>query len=196
MRQLGRRTTRQANDALVEFLQKLLVDARLIVEALQVGLRSQFDQIPEAGPMHRQQRQMKAGFSHRGGSSIATVPWSDIRFITQNRFYVALFTGSVKIERSVKVAVVGDRNRVHAVAFDFGNQVGNAVGSVQQAVMRVAMEMNEGRRVTHSGSLHLLIVVPSVQSDTIRCASQETQTVLLCTAALFELPLGWRILAE
>ena len=51
----------------------------------------------------------------------------------------------VELECPVQVAVIGDRRGVHAGRFDLLDEVGDAVGPVEQAVVRVAMEMNERR---------------------------------------------------
>ena len=39
--------------------------------------------------------------------------------------------------------MIGDRGGVHAHLFGFRDQIGNAVRPIQQAVMRVAMQMHK-----------------------------------------------------
>ena len=57
----------------------------------------------------------------------------------------------VELERAVEIAVVGDRQRVHAQLFGPLDQPVDRAGSVEQAVVAVAMQMNKRRR-RHDGS--------------------------------------------
>ena len=82
---------------------------------------------------------MITGFFHACRAAIGPLCRGDVRFVTQDGLDVLPFAGRVKLQRPVHVAVIGDGERVHAVRLCLGDQIGNAIGSIQQAVMRVAM---------------------------------------------------------
>ena len=53
---------------------------------------------------------------------------------------------AIEIERAVQIAVVGERQAVHAQLFGPIDQSLDRAGSVEQAEVAVAMQMNERRR--------------------------------------------------
>ena len=55
----------------------------------------------------------------------------------------------VELERPVQVAVVGERQGVHALLFGPLDQLGDRAGAVEQAVVAVAMQMNERPSLCH-----------------------------------------------
>ena len=54
----------------------------------------------------------------------------------------------VELDGPVEVAVVGHGQGVHAQLLDVRHQLGNPVGTVEQAVVAVAVQMNE-RTICH-----------------------------------------------
>ena len=52
----------------------------------------------------------------------------------------------IELERAVQVAVVGDRQGVHAQLFGPLDQPVDRAGAVEQAVVAMAMQMNKRRR--------------------------------------------------
>ena len=57
----------------------------------------------------------------------------------------------VELQRAVEIAVVGERQGVHAQLFGPRDQAFDRAGAVQQAVVAMAMQMNKRRR-GHGGS--------------------------------------------
>ena len=56
------------------------------------------------------------------------------------------FAFLIELQRPVQIAVVGERQGVHAQLFGPFDQLVDRAGPVQQAVMAVAMQMNKRRR--------------------------------------------------
>ena len=124
--------------------EQLLVDSRLVVEAFEKGGRGHFDEVLEAPTVFGQQRQVKAGLFHPGRVFVRAAARGDIGFVSQNRVDPLALWPRNKLQRPVQVPVVGDGQGVHPRLFGLLDQVGNAVGAVEQAVMRVAMQVHEG----------------------------------------------------
>ena len=57
---------------------------------------------------------------------------------------------AVELDGPVQVAVVGDGHGVHARALDVLDQLRDAAGAVEQAVVRVAVQVNERRSLAFS----------------------------------------------
>src|SRR5262249_47037584 len=57
----------------------------------------------------------------------------------------------VKLDGTVEIAVVGHGQGVHAEFLDACHELRNAIGAVEQAVVRVAVQMNEA--IGHGSSL-------------------------------------------
>ena len=67
----------------------------------------------------------------------------DIGFVTEYRVDVLLAALVVELHGSEEIAVVGQGQRVHPVGLDLGDQVRDAVGAVEQTVVRVAVQVRE-----------------------------------------------------
>ena len=160
MRQLTRYTTRQADQAVTVRFEQFLIDARFIVETIQICGGGHLHQILKPSAVHRQQCEMIAGLFHRGRFFVGAATRGNVGFVSKHGVDPVSFAGGVKLDRPVQVAVIGDRQRIRSAVFDLLNQVGNAVGSVEQAEMGVAMQMDKWHRVAH-GNPSLLGVGPS-----------------------------------
>src|SRR5437764_454922 len=86
---------------------------------------------------------MKPSIAAFSGFALGARPRRNIGLVTNDRVDPRLLALLVKLDRAVEVAVIGQRDRVHPQAFDVRDQLGNAVGPVEQTVVAVAMEMNE-----------------------------------------------------
>ena len=67
LRQFPRRTARQADQPLAVGFEQFFVDPRLVVKSFQERRRAELEQVLEAGAVHRQQRQVIAGFLDPAG---------------------------------------------------------------------------------------------------------------------------------
>src|SRR5947208_14468605 len=94
---------------------------------------------------------MEAGFAATAGLALGTLAGGDVRLITDDWIDAGVLAFLVELDGAVEIAVIGHGDGVHAQLLDAGDQLGNAVGAVEQAVVRVAMEMNE--TIGHGSSL-------------------------------------------
>ncbi len=149
LRQFSGGATRKADNAFVEFLQNFLVDAGLVVEALEIRARRKTYEVAKAGEVHGQQREVIAGLLHAAGVPVETAARSDVGFHPQDRIEIVGATFGVEFAGAVEVAVVGNGARVHPHGLRRFDEVGDFRHSIEQAVMRVAVEMNERTRSGH-----------------------------------------------
>ena len=161
LRQLTARASGQADEPLVELSQQFLVDARFVIEALQIGGRRQLDEVPKAGPIHGQQRQVETGLLHPRCRAVGAASRSDVRFVAQYRLDTLALARIVEIDGPVQVPVIGDGNSLGPVGFDLGDQIGDPIRSVQETEMRVTVKMDEWARSTHRNSFAPSRVGPS-----------------------------------
>jgi hypothetical protein len=151
--QFARDAAAQADDAFVKFLQQFAIDPRLVVKAFQKRLAGELHQVLEPGAIGGQQREVKTRFALRAGAAIEAAARRDVRFVTDDRVDARIAAGGVKLQRAVEIAVVRDRQGVHAQLFGACDHGIDRAGAIQQAVVAMAMQMNKRRR--GHGSLRL-----------------------------------------
>jgi hypothetical protein len=154
-RKLSRRAPREADEAFVVSRKEFFVDARLVVKTFQKRGRREPHEVLKADAVHRQEREVEAGFLHSRRPAVAAILGGDVGLVADDRIDVVGFALVVELERPVEVAVVGDRHRVHARGLHLGHERIDAVGPVKQAVVRVAVKMNEGA-FTHGNPFQLV----------------------------------------
>ena len=141
--ELSGSTAAQADNAFMVSCQKLLIDARHIIIALEERHRGHFDKVAKADLVPGQESQVETCLLAPRGLAVAQLGRSHVSLVANNRIDSRLFALLVKLHRAVKVAVVGEGQGIHAVFLGMLDQLGNAVGAVEQAVMAMAMQMNE-----------------------------------------------------
>lgn len=67
----------------------------------------------------------------------------EVNFGADQRFDVVFLGGSVKIDRTEEISVVGKCDRLHSEMAGLGKQTVDPAGSVEEAVIGVNVEMNE-----------------------------------------------------
>ena len=154
--ELGAGAAGQADEAVVMGGEQLLVDARDVVVALQVGDAGHFDEVLEASGVLGQQRQMIAGLAAFLGLALGALARRDVRFVADDRIDAGGPALLVELDGAEQVAVVGDGAGVHAQFLDLRHQFRHPVGAVEEAVVTVAMEMNE-RTFRHARFLRLCL---------------------------------------
>jgi hypothetical protein len=70
----------------------------------------------------------------------------NIRFVADDRIEPRVAAGDVELERAVQVAVIGNRQGVHAQLFGPRDKRLDRARSIQEAVMAMAMQMSKWRR--------------------------------------------------
>ena len=126
---------------------QVFVDSWLEIKAFQTGVRCHFDQVFETGLILTQQRQVVSRIL-TAARFIGATTGSDVSFIADDRVDVFGPTSVVELERPVQVAVVRQRQCVHAMVNGSLYQLGNRACSVEQAVVAVAVQVNE-RAIRH-----------------------------------------------
>ena len=110
-------------------LQQLPVDARLVVEPLQVGLRHELQQVAVAVQVTGQHRQVE-----RLAFARAAVPRPrrDVRLQPDDRLDPPRLRFPVEVDRSVQRPVVRHRDRIHAKRLRAVQQLRDARHAVEQ----------------------------------------------------------------
>jgi hypothetical protein len=139
---------RKGDDALGMLLKQFVVDARLVIIALGIPARAEAAEVLVTLEGAGQQREVKdALFSAHTGLLVAPSAESGhhVGFIAQNRLDAHPHRVVVKVHRAVHVAVVG-HGAGGVVGRDFLDpfqEVFELGGSVQQAVLRVLVQVRE-----------------------------------------------------
>ena len=118
--------------------QQLLVDARVVVEALEVPHRVQVREVLPADVVLREQDQVIAA-----AFGLVVSIGRDIGLAAEDRLHAVLLGLLVEVQRAEQVAVVGDGDLLHAALEHLGKQVVEADRAVEQAVLRVQMQVRE-----------------------------------------------------
>ncbi len=121
---------RQADEALVIFLQKFLIDARLVVHAFNIGKGYELYEIAVACLIFREQNQMIIAHTVNFAMFL-TRPRRDIHLAADDGLYALFLCFFIKINDAVHRAVIGDGNAVHAELFGRRNQILDATCTVK-----------------------------------------------------------------
>ena len=159
-RQFARGTARQTDDPFVVGGEQLFIDTRTVVVAFEVGCRRHLDEVLKPLAIHRQQGQMVRRILHARGCAVGAMTGSDVGLIAEDRVHARVFGLLVELQSPIEIAVVGDRTRVHPELFDLLDQVGNLAGTVEQRIVRMAVQVGERTCFTHD-----LLPVPRAGSS-------------------------------
>ena len=138
---LGGGTARQADQARAVFLQQALVDARAVVEALDVGLGDQLHQVAVAGVVAGQQHQVRR--APLRGVLLVPAVMGDVDLATYDGLDASVEAGGVKVHHTIEGAVVGDGQRIHAQLARAFDQLGDAADAVEHAVFGVDVQVGK-----------------------------------------------------
>ena len=141
-RNLARRTTRKANETLVILLQQFVVRPRLVVEAFQLRLRRQLDEILVALVVFRQKRevvlpvvQLRLAVEARAGRHV--------HLAAQDRLDAPLARFFIELDGAVKYAVIGEADSRKTQFLGAVHQLRHAAHAVEQAVVRMQMQVGK-----------------------------------------------------
>ena len=152
LRNLACQTARKGDQAGLLLRQEFLVDARLVVVALQVRCCRELDEILVAGFVLRQQDQMVIDVpAAAAGLFVQSAARRDIHFAADDRLDALVTGGLVKINCAVENAVVGDRQRGKLQLMRLLHQSVETAGPVEQRILGVQMEMDK-IRVRHEAN--------------------------------------------
>ena len=135
----------EGNQTPVVLGEELPVDARLVVKAVKMGGRADLDQIAVPFVISGQKCHMEGRipaavgglfFLHGSGSNVDLAP--------DDRFDLRFLRGLIELHGSEEVPVVGQGDRRHSEIGGFAHELFHPDRPVQQRVLAVHMEMNEG----------------------------------------------------
>ena len=153
LRDFARQAAGERDQPLLVRRQQFLVDARLVVIALQMRRRGELDQVLVAGFILGQQHEVVIDVpSARAGLLLEPAPGRDIDLAADDRLDALLARRLVKINRPVKHAVVGDRQRGELQLVRLVHQPVQTAGAIEQRILGVQMQMNKFG-VRHSSTL-------------------------------------------
>ena len=143
-RHLAREARGQAHDALGMLGEHLLVDPRTAVETLGEPDRGEPHQVPVPRAIAGEEHQVAVG-GRRPGGLLPRLPRPEreVGLEAEDRPDPLDLGLLVEAPGGVHVAVVGDRQAVHAQPLDVGHQLGNPVGPVEERILAVGVEMDE-----------------------------------------------------
>ena len=127
-------------------VEQFLVDARTVVESLQVRPGNELQQVAVAGVVLGDDHQVIGGAFV--GGAVAPAAVSDVQLASDDGFNAGILAFRVEIHHSVQGAVVGDAHGVHAQFAGATNQIGDAADAVEHTVFSMGMEMGEHVAVT------------------------------------------------
>jgi len=152
VRNFAGETAGERDEPLFVLRQDFLVDARLVVIALQMRRRGKFDKIPVTDLIFRQQHEMMVNVPAAARRLLVeAAAGSDIDLTANNRFDAFVSGGLVKINRAAEHAVIGDRERRESQLVRFVDQPVEAAGAIEQRILGVQMEVDK-IRVRHEAN--------------------------------------------
>ena len=145
---LAGETARERDQALAVRGEDFLVDARLVVIALQMGRGRELDEVFVAHLVLRQEHEMIvniAATAAAAGLLLQPAARCDIDFATDDGLDALLPRRLVEINRAIEHAVVGERKRGELQFVRAVDQLVEPAGAVEQAVFGVKVEMDKVR---------------------------------------------------
>ena len=100
----------------------------------------------------------------RAAATLSAVPDGDIGFDAENRLEIPFSGGVIELHAAAEVAVVRDRDRIHAEFGDPVHQSVDSVATIEQGILGVQMQVGKGHpyRVP---ALPLSVVAKSLPVD-------------------------------
>jgi hypothetical protein len=132
--------------------QQLLVHPRLVVEALEIGLGDQLDEVAVAGDVADEDGQVVGALV----TAVLRAPLGararrDVELAADDRLHARLHRRLVELDRAEEVAVVGQRDGREVEVLGLLDELLELGGSVEEAVLRVDVQVDE-LGVVHDGS--------------------------------------------
>ncbi len=134
-------TARQADQTLGVPLENLLVDPRLVIESFEERQGRQPHQVAESRPILGQKREVKRMLLARDAAAapFGSSSRGDVRLEPHDRQDPGRLRLAQQLDGAIQVAVVRERHGRHAQVLGALHQVWNLAGTVQEAVMTMAV---------------------------------------------------------
>ena len=141
-RHAAREASGERDDPLRVALEELPVDARLVVVALEVAERRELDQVRVTLVRLGEKREVRVALRLR----VPVV--GDVDLTADDRLDARLAGLAVELDRAGKRAVIRERHGRHLEARRLLDETGNATRPVEDRVLRVDVQVDEGRAAT------------------------------------------------
>jgi hypothetical protein len=138
-----RQATAQADDAIAVGFEYFAVYSRVVVEPFQKRQRGELDQVLEPHVILGKQRKVRGVPFILDRFLVHSASWSEITLVADDGVDSTLAAFVVKLDRAIQIAVVGDRAGSHPQAFRLLDQWWDAVETVEQAIVRVQVEVSK-----------------------------------------------------
>jgi len=135
---------RQSNQAATVLGQELTVDAGAVVEAFLVAGRGQVREVFVTLQVFAEQDQVVGRLGDPLGVFGKAGVGGQVDLAADDRLDAGLLALEIEFNRAEHVAVVGDGQGLHAGLLGLGNQVLNPNGAVQERVLTVQVQVDEG----------------------------------------------------
>ena len=144
MIELGGNATTQTDDALTVCGKQFFIDSRLEIESFETCTRSHLDQVLKPSGVLTEQSQVVTLVAFSAPATFCESTFRrNVGFVSDDRIDVMRFASSVKFQRAMQVAMVGDSKCIHPVLDRSLYQSGDRAGAVEQAVMGMAVKMGK-----------------------------------------------------
>ena len=140
-RRLAAHAAGERDKPLAVAAEQLPVGAWLVVVAFEIGSRRELDQVLVAGLVARQQREVRVALLDAGA---AVAVRGDVELEPDDGLDPLVLGGAVELDRAAERAVIGERHRRHAQLLGPLDQLADPAGAVEQRVLAVHVEMDEG----------------------------------------------------
>lgn len=125
------------------FGEQFLVDARFVVESLQMTGGDKLDQVAVSHIVLGDEQEVKRGIAGAGRFFFEARAGRDVRLATEDGFQSVFLGCLVKLDRAMHVSVVGDADGWHSAGFGFLYGVSDPASAIEQAVLGVKVKMDK-----------------------------------------------------
>ena len=154
---LARHTRRKADEPLVVLPEQIVIDAGLVVEALDVRKRDELHEVAVARLVLREQDEVIVLDAVHLGAFLAPAR-RHVDLTADDGLHALRHRLLVEVDDAVHRTVVRDGDGRHALLLDGGDQLLDAARAVEEAVFRVDVQMHE--RCCSSDGNHLIYETP------------------------------------
>ena len=143
-RSLG--TGGKGDQPLAVFFQQLHVHARLVVESLEIAGRSELHQVPVARGVLREHDEMGrlvGSCAAPDRTPLLAAARRQVQLATDDRLESRVLDRLVKLHGAEHVSMIGHGDGGHVVGFGGCCEIFNAAGAVEEAVVRMVVQMHE-----------------------------------------------------
>jgi len=121
-----------------------LIDARLVVHAIEVGDGDELDEVAVAGFVLSEEGEVIGGVAGGAGLFLGEFAQGHVHLAADDGLDAGFLGLLVEFDGAEEVAVIGHGDGGHAEIAGFAHDVGDAAGAVEHGVLGVEMEVDEG----------------------------------------------------